>query len=83
VVETLHVYKNDVIDHVVATSAEEAKGLMCKAFGDVEEHLETEYIQVPDDRELTINSDDDGLITHTCAEWCKINGKGFLCSTEY
>jgi hypothetical protein len=81
--EILHVYENDVIDYVVATSVEEAKELMSKAFDDVEEYLETEYIQVPDDKELTINSDDEGLLTHTCAEWCKINGKGFLCSTEY
>lgn len=82
----LHVYKNDVIDCIVAESAEDARAIGLSYAGNSEEYRDLEYSQLPDDQLKTIDWDDGGeagKITMTCAEWCAKNGKGFLCSTEY
>lgn len=80
--ETLHVYENEVTDWVVTISEEEARKLLLDFFKS-DEYEDLEYTQCPDDQDLTITNDDTGKETHTCAEWCKMNGKGFLCSTEW
>lgn len=78
----LHVFENDVIDWIVAESADEARQIAFEHSGKSDEYADLEYTQCPDDQPLTINEDGNET-TKTCAEWCTINGKGFLCSTEY
>jgi hypothetical protein len=86
--EFLHVYCNDVTDWFVAESAEEARQMGIKynkdRFGGGDDYEEMEYHQVADNTHITINDDFySKVITKTAADWCKANGKGFLCSTEY
>ena len=44
-----------------------------------------EPIQIPDDKQLKIQIEEGSpeATTLTAAEWCKREGRGFLCSTEY
>ena len=79
----LHVYQNEVIDSIVATSEEEARQIAYEYTEQSEEYSDLEYTQRPDDMPLTIHDDEGGKEIKTCAEWCARNGKGFLCSTEY
>lgn len=88
----LHVYSNDVVDWFVAESPEEAREFgiayakQCGSDGEMyEEFTADDYTKEPDDKLLTINDErePEGKWTMTCAEWCRANGKGFLCSTEY
>ena len=83
--EILHVYANDVIDWIVASSPEEARTLAIEELGSGHYDIESEeYELCSDDEPLTIRDEDKNeRVTKTCAEWCADNGKGFLCSTEH
>lgn len=89
----LHVFKNDVIDWVVAESVEDAKlahdqymkDIGADPYGaDLYEADELEWKAEPDDKVLSITDDDEGCrIEKTCATWAREKGRGFLCSTEF
>lgn len=83
-------------DWVVAESAEDAALAYRDFTGDPPEDCH-DWERLDDGRELPIvfeelsdvpscATDDEkasARVVRTCAEWSKINGRGFLCSTEY
>lgn len=82
----LGVYRNDVIDWVIAESPEDATRVWEECMGDTWENCTgddpPEWVRLPDDHALRI--DNDGTIVEkTCAEWVREQGRGFLGSTEY
>ena len=79
---TMRVYRNEVVDWVVAESPEDASKAWEETCGDtysVEDNGEWEA--EPDDKLLKVE-DDGGTTEQTCAEWVAA-GRGFLCSTEF
>ena len=80
----LHVYRNEVIDWVIASSPEDAARVW-------EEHTSgapypEEYgtwRQLPDSDVLPMNDEVEGHREMTCAKWASLNGRSFLGSTEY
>jgi hypothetical protein len=79
----LHVWTNDT-DTVVATSAVEARRIAADMVGEtIEDYPGDEWYKYEDDHPLTINDDETGKTTKTCAQWITSDGRGFLCSTEY
>lgn len=83
--EQLRVYRNDVIEWVIAESPEEAAELAKEYAGEPDPDWETgPWRALPDDDTLAIEDEDLALVvTKTCAEWVASNGRGFLASTEY
>lgn len=82
---SLHVFKNDVTDWVVAESAADATNVLLElGTGVAVEDLDTDWQQLPDDKVLAINFDecDGGRRAQTCAAWCAEKGRGVLGSTE-
>lgn len=75
----------------VASSAEDAWKLALELWGgqksDYDDDGEDDFVQCPDDAELTINvADEDDppeKLSLTCAGWVKRNGRGHLCSVDY
>jgi hypothetical protein len=47
------------------------------------------WIQLPDDKLMTIRTDEDakdeneGFLEKTCADWAKFNGRGYFCGVDY
>jgi hypothetical protein len=84
----LRVWRNDVIEFFVASSAEDAAEFLTEQRkqegSDPPDEDDAQFSACPDDKLLTIYLDtDEGQVTKTAAEWCVANGRGFLCSTEY
>ncbi len=84
----LQVYHVDDSDWVVAESAEEAIRIGEALYGAPYERYDDEPTpSYPEDdgKVLPIhNFADDGVtVTHTCAEWVALQGRGFLCSENY
>ncbi len=84
----LHVYRNKIVEWVVAASPEDAaKVLLHHHDGSADpEELDLKFAQEPDDKLLRIvEYDGPGGDNQTlsCKEWASINGRGFLCSTEF
>lgn len=83
----LHVYANSATDWYVAESVEEAVTLYRKEnekTGLDDSELDLEFLQCPDDMILNIRNDDQNKSERkVCAEWCFINGKGFLCTENF
>lgn len=42
-----------------------------------------DWREVPSDKRITIGNLDDGPETRTAVEWAQLEGRGFLCSTEW
>ena len=85
----LHVFKNKVIDWVIAESIEDAREVVREQYGHDEFEPWSpafEFTQLPDDEVLTVRSDDDDdgdePESMTCREWAE-TGRGFLASTEF
>ena len=76
---------------VVAESKEHAFELLRDGgYYDGFESIADDFVQLEDDKELTIIEGTDavtvaecGRITKTCREWCESNGSGFLCSLDW
>lgn len=83
--EELKVYRNDVIEWVIARSPEDAAELVKEYAGEPDSDDEpATWRALPDDKVLAIGDEDSGTVaTKTCAEWVASNGRGFLASTEY
>lgn len=88
--EDLHVWHNGY-DWVVAKDEADARAVEHEMIGDPCTHDDTcdcegdGWDQVPDEAPLKIATGEDGappIVTKTCAEWVKDEGRGFLCSTE-
>lgn len=85
----LSVYRNDVIDHVIAESEEDALAVLLETgcYGSSADDLTetaTVFERVPDDKVIAIDMQDGGPKQFkTAAEWIAQEGRGFLCSTEY
>jgi hypothetical protein len=91
------VFKNGVIDWVIATDPEHAARVWCEHTGySLDEYVEEfgapadEWEQVPDDETISIRdywdepTREELDLTKTAAEWAAHEGKPcFLCSTEY
>jgi hypothetical protein len=74
----LHVFSNSV-DCVIAESAEDAISVWEDVTGE-------NWGQEPDEKEISITYVDEPgqpKQTHTCGEWVKRFGRGWLSSTEY
>ena len=90
--EELHVYLLFCTDRVVASSEAEAFEIWQALMGENPDDYDLEIERVPDDARWRITFEDesdapDGLIDPkaklSAAEWVKLCGKGFLCSTEW
>lgn len=83
--EELKVYRNDIIEWVIARSPEDASDLVKEHAGEPDPDWDTgPWRALPDDDVLTIEDEDLAtVVTKTCAEWVASNGRGFLASTEY
>jgi hypothetical protein len=80
----LHVYKIDP-DRFVAESPEDAMAQASEYYRAMGvEPYDSEPELQPDDKQLTINFEDGSQPrqTRSCAEWAKINGRGFFSTTE-
>ena len=77
----LSVYRNDVIDWVVAESPEDATRVWREHRGDTSGDSPS-WERLPDASVLRLN-DGGGVVEKTCAEWASEVGRGFLGSTEY
>lgn len=85
--ERLQVWTNGN-DSVIAESKEEALFLLVKELGPMpgEAGRIENWSATPDDKRIGINFTDGpepSHESHTAAEWCAQNGKGYLCSREY
>lgn len=85
----MNVFTNHT-DTVVATALDDVPAVLANHYGstmDEEGWSLDEWRQVPDDKPITIRNIDDGgsnaKETRTAAEWATLNGRGFLCSTEW
>jgi hypothetical protein len=87
----LRVFKNDVVDWVIATSREDAIKVVNEHYGfDCEIEGGADFIECPMDEDLTIVFEDgvrgngeNAEITKTMKEWIEGEGRCFLCSTEW
>jgi len=81
----LHCFSNSC-DTVVAYDEEDAIMVWEKTTG---ESWETDYadsdewVQESDEEILVIADDYREKVSHTYREWADLNGRGFLCSSEY
>lgn len=81
---TLHVYKNENIDWVIAASPEDANAVLVEMLGgDATDLAPSDWTLLPDHQQLTIRDECRGLERRTCAEWVAQEGRSFLGSTEY
>lgn len=82
---TLSVFKNEVVEHVVAESEADASQVWRETVGeDYDEEDCGAWEREPDDTVLSITDDSgENEESKTCAQWAASNGRGFLCSTEY
>ena len=86
---TMHVFKNEITEWVIAESPEDAVAVFLEHVGGTREDHEDydfDFVQCPDGEPLTIRTDDGPAgterRTQTCAEWAAEEGRGFLASTE-
>lgn len=80
----LHVFRNDVIDWVIAFDTADANAVLVEhACDSADDPIDIEWRQLPDDSELSIRDDFGELVTKTCAEWVASKGRCFLASTEF
>jgi hypothetical protein len=82
----VHVFKNRVIDWIIADSAEHALELVLKHYDLRPENASTEqcsFEQLDDDELLRVKDDEGGSHTQTCGEWAATEPAGLLCSTEW
>lgn len=91
----MHVYENGVTEWFVAESEADAKlaAMEFNAKGPQipAEELDLDFVQTPDDKALTMETDDPGVlcgrgrnkVTKTAAEWAATSPRGFLMTTEY
>lgn len=80
--EPLHVYKNGVIEWVVAASAEDAVAFYRGYYKLIDdEEADLEFEQEPDGKVLEIQGDEPE--SGTCAELAAKHGRGLLCTTEW
>lgn len=90
----LYVYCNGT-DWVIACDEADALAVWCEYTGQAREDYDISepFEQWPDDRLLSVFTDEHGNICEpgddggapmkrTCREWAKLEGRGFLCSTE-
>lgn len=86
---SLHVFSDDDgCDSVVAYSAEDAWAVWQEQTGEKrDDYPDKRWEQDPDEEPLSIleETDEGEMVrtTRTRAEWCALNGRGFLCSTEW
>lgn len=79
----LHVYRNKVIDWVIAESPSDADAVLIEHGGGPPDEP-SEWEQLPDDRVIWIRDEDlVGRQEKTCAEWAAERGRCFLASTEF
>lgn len=87
----LHVYRNRVIEWVVAESPEQALHLLAvylvEECGYDPSEVDAQLTQEPDDKMLSMLCDGpdthiEERVTKTCAEWAAEHGPGFLGTTE-
>lgn len=91
----LHVYRNDVVEWVVALSAADAAVVMAANLlqnGYDETFLRDEadlnFALEPENKVITIHeywtgTGANGPERLSCREWADTHGRGFLCTTEY
>lgn len=83
----LRVYRNDVIDWVIASSPADCNEAYAEHTGEPVSAIydgEYDWRALPLDRTLNMHMDDGrGSVEQTCAEWIAEQGRGFLGSTEY
>jgi hypothetical protein len=93
-VSKLKVFTNDY-DTVIATDATDARRVMAEHVGSYDDAGE-DWRALPDDHVLRIEDIDNVLakkhgltpdwnnrIALTCSQWALLEGRGFLCTTEY
>ena len=82
---TLHVFRNDVIDWVIATDPADATRVWEEHSGDTyDADIYAEWLRLPDEDTLEIDDGEGGArVEKTCAELVAKHGRGFLASTEY
>ena len=84
----LRVFRNDVIDWVIAESPADATRAWEEHNGDTWENCTGDderpsWRELANDEVLNVRDDDGDSVEKTCAEWVRDHGRGFLCSTEY
>lgn len=83
----MKVWKNDVIEWVIAESPEDAEVVLSETYrkngdyGYVSEEPH-DWVECPMDKEFTL-ADGADEVTKTFAEWIAELGRGFLGTTEY
>lgn len=78
----LHIFTNDT-DFVISESIVEAFRLLKQMTGMDNDEIGPLHIW-DDDKDFTLRDEDDGSSqTYKAKEWCKIQGKGYFCSTEW
>lgn len=84
----LHVYRNDVIEWYVASSLEDAVAVareyLDKTIGLHDDEMDLNLVQEPDNKILSIvDENSDTTKARRCSTWARLNGRGFLCTTEF
>lgn len=81
--QELSVFKNDVIDWVIARDEADAQRVCAEHYEtSVEDYDGGVWVRLPRESIVDVSGPDvtDG---RTCGEWIATEGRGFLCSTEY
>lgn len=81
----LRVWRNNIIEWVIATGPRDASRIINHEL----QHLEfdarrpiEDWEVVPDDKVIGVDMDG-RIVKRTAAEWVDVNGRGFLATTEY
>ena len=77
----MRVYRNDVVDWVIAESEEDAAKVWEESCGDDYSVDDLGKWEVAEDDEVITLLEDEGPVAKTCKEWAA-EGRGFLGSTE-
>lgn len=68
---------------VIAETQEQASEFAVSGGHLHHDELPEEWTALPEDQILVIVDEDFGAETHSCAEWCALNGPGFLCGNNW
>lgn len=81
----LHMYRNQIVDWFIATSAEHAAELAIEhyaQFGEDHEEMDLDFEQEPDDKLLTLRDGAEVVGRRTAAEWARLEGIGHFATTN-
>ena len=79
----LHVYKNEC-EWIIAESPKDAKKVWEETCGDFYQDDWDKFIRVPDSEPLFVTDEyGENKVFHTCLEWVELEGRSYLCTTEW